>query len=203
MRSLLIILFLSLSTCIFSQDDGIIGLVFSDKSNFSLATVLGHKAPAKYYLLSKTDQWNGYRFKLKEDVKNAEVRKRLENDEHHPYNHSYLFRDSSLDKLFAGNEKEYLFAAAKKIKERKLAQNGKSFSLIPSFSKARTGFFFSTTDPVLSSDKQFAFIDVNVFYKDSESKELSDTYYARICLIYQKIDGKFWVRFKKINALFF
>lgn len=202
-RSFLTTLLLFSSSCLFSQNDAIIHLVFSDKSNFSITSVLEHKAPVKYYLLAKTDQWNVSRFKLKEDLRNEAVRKKLERDEHHPYNHSYLFRDSSLDQLFADSEKEYLFSEAGKTKVRRLTKSTKAYTIIPSFKTAGRGFFFSTTDPVLSSDKQFAFIDLIVFHKDRDSKELNDTYYARVCLIYQKIEGKGWQRIKKVDIMFF
>lgn len=150
MRLLTIISFLLLWTSSYSQNNEIFKLVFSDKSNFDITTLLDNKRPTVYYVLSTTDGWNTYRFHLDEDLTSEIVRKRLERDEHSPYNHSYIFRDTVVDKFFDARQKDYLYWKAQSIKPRKLADTFKMFKLIKSFKAAKNGFFFSVSDPIFT-----------------------------------------------------
>lgn len=201
MKLLPFIILLLFQTQSFCQDNGLIKLVFSDKSNFEITTSFDNKNPAVYYVLNKTDNWNTYRFHLDEDLKSDSVRMKLERDEHSPYKHSYLFSDTALDKLFSDAEKQHLYSVAQSIKSRQLTEAFKVFRLIKSFNDARIGFFFSVTDPIFTRDKQYAFIDVTTFKKDRETEELNYAYFGTTLLIYRNINGKGWTRIKKRDSL--
>jgi len=201
MRLLTFITFLLFWTKSFSQDSGIIKLAFSDKSNFDITTRLDNKKPTVFYVLNKTDKWNTYRFHLDEDLTSDSVRKKLERDEHSPYNHSYIFRDTLFDRLFTEMEKQHFYRLAQSIKPRQLADTFKLFKLINSFDAAKDGFFFSVTDPIFTQDKQYAFIDITTYKKDKETEELNYAYFGMTLLIYQNIKGKGWTRIKKLDYL--
>ncbi|SHG07519.1 hypothetical protein [Flavisolibacter ginsengisoli] len=201
MRLLTIITLLLYWTQCFSQDNGLIKLAFKDKSNFDITTRLDNKKPTVYYALNKTDKWNTYRFHLDEDLTSDRVRKKLESDEHSPYNHSYLFSDTALDRLFSNTEKQHMYRVAQSITPRELADTFKVFRLIKSFNAAKNGFFFSVTDPIFTQDKQYAFIDITTFKKDKETEELNYAYFGTTLLIYQNIKGKGWTRIKKRDYL--
>jgi len=185
----------------FSQDNGIIKLAFSDKSNFDITTRLDNKKPTVFYVLNKTDKWSTYRFHLDEDLTSDSVRKKLERDEHSPYNHSYIFRDTLLDRLFTDMEKQRLYSLAQSIKPRQLADTFKLFKLIKAFDLAKNGFFFSVTDPIFTQNKQYAFIDITTYKKDKETEELNHAYFGMTLLIYENIKGKGWTRIKKLDYL--
>jgi hypothetical protein len=54
---------------------------------------------------------------------------------------------------------------------------------------------------VISSDKRMAYIDITVYLKTKETKEMNDSYFATILLIYQYSKEKGWARLKKIDRL--
>lgn len=201
MRLLIITALLVFSTRSVSQDNGLIKLVFKDKSNFEITTLLGNKKPAVYFVLSKTDKWNMYRFHLDEDLTSDSVRKKLASDEHSPYNHSYLFRDTALDLLFNETEKQYLHRVAQSMKPRQLTDTFHVFKLIKSFNTAKNGFFFSVTDPVFTQNKQYAFIDITIFKKEKETEDFNHAYFGTTLLVYEYIKKKGWSRIKKRDYL--
>lgn len=201
MRLLTFITLLLFWTRCFSQDEGIIKLAFSDNSNFDITTFLDNKKPTAYYVLDKTDKWNTYRFHLDNDLTSEKVLKELQRDEHSPYNHSYIFKDTIIARLFNESEKQNLYRLSKSVQPRQLADTFKVFRLIKSFDKAKNGFFFSVTDPIFTSDKQFAFLDITTFKKDKDTEELRFAYFGHTLLIYQNLKGKGWTRIKKIDYL--
>jgi len=201
MRLLSFITLLLFWTRSFSQDYGIIKLAFRDKSNFDITTLLDNKKPTTYYVLNKTDKWNTYRFHLDEDLTSDSVIKKLKSDEHSPYNHSYIFSDTMLGRLFNDTEKQHLYKFAQSIKPRQLTDTFKVFKLIKSFNTAKNGFFFSVTDPVFTKDKQYALVDITTYKKDKETEELNYAYFGTTLLIYQNIKGKGWTRIKKRDYL--
>lgn len=201
MRQFLFLSFLIISSICYSQEDLIIKLAFSDKSNFDLTQKFGHKRPKNYWVLNKTNSWNADRFHLKEDISNDSIRKELELDEHSAYNNTYLFTDSFLNQLFNESQKNYLFQLAEAKQSRQLIDTFKVFRLIPSFEKAKTGFFFSVTDPIFTQDKQYAFIDIATHKKDKETEHLNTSYFGTTLLIFQYFKDKGWERIKKVDRL--
>jgi len=188
-------------TISFAQENAIIKLAFSDKTNFDITTFLDHKKPTVFYVLKKTDKWNIYRFHMDKDLTSDSVRKRLERDEYSPYNHSYIFRDTVISRLFSDSEKQRLFNHTKAIQPKELADTFKVFKLIKSFSAAKIGFFFSVSEPIFTQDKQFAFVDIITYKKDKETKKLNYAYFGTTIIIYQYIEGKGWTRIKKRDHL--
>lgn len=201
MKLLSTILLLIFWTTSFPQDNTIIKLAFSDKTNFDITTSLGNKIPTVYYVLNMTDKWGKYRFHLDEDLTSDSVRRSLELDEHSPYNHSYIFRDTVLARLFSEREKLQLYKLTQTIKPRQLTDTFKLFKLIKSYNAAKYGFFFSVTDPIFTQDKQYAFVDIITFKKDKETENINDAYFGTTILIYQNIKGEGWTRIKKRDHL--
>lgn len=201
MKHLLLIPFLLISFLCFSQESLIIKLVFSDRTNFKITESFGNQRPKNYRVLVKTNTWNASRFHLEEDLAIDSVRKELENDEHSSYNNTYLFTDSLLNQLFNESQKKYLFHLAESKPPRQLTDTFSVFRLIPSFEKAKYGFFFSVTDPIFTQDKQYAFIDIATHKKDKETADLNTSYYGTTLLIYQYFNDKGWIKIKKVDRL--
>ena len=201
MKLLFSITFLLFYTSLFSQDDKLLEQVFTDKSNFEITTFLDNKKPKMYFVLSKTDKWNSYRFYLDRDLTSDSIRRSMERDEHSPYNHSYLFKDTVFKKLFSETEKQRLYQQTLLIKPRQLSDTFKEFKLIKSYNSAKNGFFFSVTDPIFTADKQYCFIDITTFKKDKETEELRFAYFGHTLLIYQNVKGKSWTRIKKMDYI--
>ena len=201
MKYLLVISTLFCWTNLFSQSNEILKIAFSDTSNFDITTSFNNTRPKKCFVLNRTDQWNTYRFHIDNDLTSEKVLKELQRDEHSPYNHSYIFKDTMIAKLFNESQRQYLFILSKSIQSRQLTDTFKVFRLIPSYEKAKNGFFFSVTDPIFTSDKQFAFLDITTFKKDKDTDELRFAYFGHTLLIYQNLNKKGWTRIKKIDYL--
>jgi hypothetical protein len=192
MSRLVTILLLLIGTTCYSQSDEIYRLTFSDTSNFRLTTCLRHNRPAIFFIADTTDRWVTSRFWLDGlNESSAEVMRRIENDEHHLYNHTYLFRDTTLDKLISDSEKRSLKQKAGLLQSKSIALKGKNFRTVSS-TKKLTGFYFVTTEPVFTSDRKYAFIDLTVFYKENKKQELNDTYFGKICVVYEKQNDNRW-----------
>jgi hypothetical protein len=186
---------------VFSQNEEIYKLTFSDKSNFELMTNFGKEIPKKIFILDTTQQWNSRRFWLENvDLKSAKVLKEIERDDHHPYHHSYLFKDSQLDKLIIENEKLTLSKNSVLMKPKRIHLKGKNFSTIPSAKHIR-GFYIITSEPILTSNKKYAFIDLEVLHKNSKNDELNDSYFGSICVIYERQKNNKWKKIKVVNHL--
>jgi hypothetical protein len=99
-------------------------------------------------------------------LESPQVIMRMEADEHHPYHHTYLFRDTTLNNFISDNEKKSLSQKAKTLKSKKIVLKEKNY-LTVSNSKNIKGFYFVTTETILANDQKYAFIDMVVFYKDN------------------------------------
>jgi hypothetical protein len=194
-----IIILLSLFCCngLFAQNNDLLELVFADSSNIA---ELDGKRPSKYLVLDNTQEWDGNRFKLKENVRLDSVRRKLERNEHHPYNHSYLFKDSLFSQLFSDEEKEYLFSTATKLTPRTVNFSSQNIRVIKSFKALKNGFFFSISAPVYTSDSQFVFIDITVYDKEKAENNIRNMAFGSVVLVYQNIAGK-WIRINKKEHL--
>jgi hypothetical protein len=201
MKLLSTIVLLLFWTTTYSQDNALIKVVFKDKSNFDIITSLGGKMPNVFYVLNKTYKWNSYRFHLDADLTSDSVRKHLESDEHSPYNHTYIFKDTLLDRLISESEKQRMYELAQTIKPRQIADTFKLFKLIKSFDVAKYGFFFSVTDPIFTQDRQYAFVDLITLNKDKGTENINSAYFATTLLIYQNIKGKGWTRIQKLDRI--
>lgn len=186
---------------LYAQDTNVLRLVFNDQTNFNITTTLHNKMPKKIFVLATTDKWYGKRFKLPENLKDPIVMKRILQDEHHPYYHSYIFRDSSLNSLFNHKQKEQLYTSSQNTKPRSLKNKEANFTLIKSYKAVKIGFFFSLTDVIYTTDKLFAMMDIRVFQKTDKNQTLDDIAYGRIFLIYQKNKNGKWVRIRKLEHL--
>lgn len=201
MKQFLFVIIILVSTQLFGQTEEIYRLTFSNKSNFKLTTYLDHKLPQTFFIVDTTENWNSNRFWLKDfdNHNKQQVIKQLQNDEHHPYYHTYLFSAIALDKLFSDKVKQDLSEKSKKVKSKSINISGKNYRTIKS-SKNIKGFYFLTSEPLFSEDKKFAFIDLTVFFKETYKQTLNDTYFGTIGIIFQK-QGDTWKKIAKKDWL--
>lgn len=196
----LCVLLILISNTAFAQTN-LLKTIFSDKDNFALTTEFGNKMPKTFLVIDSTQEWYGKRFKLPENLKDTAVMNRILNDEHHPYNHTYIFKDSLLNSLFDDGEKEDLFIASQQQKPRLLKSTEAPFKLIKSYKNVKNGFFFSISDILYSNDKKYAFINIYIYRKTSKRQSLDDTSYGSILLVYQKISNNNWQKLKSLGHL--
>jgi hypothetical protein len=200
MKLALSMLFLVLETTSFCQADEIYSLTFGDTSNFVVTTYLGHQRPTKLFIIDTTGTWRSDRFWLKELNERSKSIKELEAKEHHPFNHTYLFKDTLLNMLFSDAEKQSLVKKTESLKSKKITLKGKNYVTIPPSKKAK-GFYFVATEPLLTSDLKYAFIDLLVFYKDKRRQDPSEMLFATICVVFEKQPDNKWKKMKVRNHL--
>ena len=192
-----VVLLVCFSTAASAQEFDWPAIIFRDTTNFNALRIFDHPLPVQYRLLKKTAAWNSWRLSVQEDITNPEVRKRLEETEHHPY-HSYIFRAPELDSLVPVAERNYLLVASQKLRETTILPHP-SYQLIDSARNVPSGFYFSLTRPIFSIDHAFVFIDMNIFLQqEPEAGETFDevfNYYAIVLLVYHYSKEKGWTKF--------
>jgi hypothetical protein len=196
-RLLLLLLFFT-GSHLMAQEADIIRLVFSERSNFDLTTTFDNDRPATYNLLPATAAWNPYRFHVNEDLSQEGIRKQLERDEHHPYATTYIFRFPLLDTLITNPEKLRLYDLSKTTGQLDITSS-KEYRLVKDFRAASRGYLFTVSQPLFTADKQYAFIDLNTYYKTKETKTLEEASFGTTFLVYHFEAGKGWTRVKKID----
>jgi hypothetical protein len=185
----------------FGQHFDLIKLALEDSSNFNLTKALDNQKPQHIFLLEETDVWNPTRFKIENvDLSSETQIQSFKTDEHHPYNWSYLFKDSVLNQLISEKEKDLLFKKAVTTKSKRLTLKGSNFSLIRSYKKAGIGYFFSISEPLYTEDQEFAFIDFNIFYKEPKDMKIRDCSFGTTCLVYKRTNTG-WQKLKEKNHL--
>lgn len=201
MKIILFIYALVISFPVLSQEQEIYHLTFSDITNFEITTSFGNKRPDTIYIIDSTKRWDTRRFWLEElDGNFPHSIKKMERDEHHPFFHTYLFRDKDLDRMFSKEQKKSLSIRSQKIVSKTIDVTGKNYKTIPS-SENITGFYFVSTEPIFTNDGKYAFIDLTVYRKELTDQEMLETYFGKTCVIFVKDDQKRWRKIKLINHL--
>lgn len=204
MKCLLSVLILLYTSGTYCQTDEIYRLTFSDTSNFRITAFLNHKRPKKILIIDTTCAWSTKRFWLDGvNFNSAQTLKELERDEHHPYHHTYLFKDTLLNKLIDDREKILLSRQSELLRSKKISLAGNNFSTIPS-SKKLKGFYVVTTEPVFTSDGKYAFIDLTIFRKNRLKDKIGGTYsnyFGTTCVVYQRKRDNTWEKIKIKNHL--
>ncbi len=177
---------------------------FSDKSNFSsVLRFINKNMPSKILILSKTFEWYTECFWLDEisGKRVQDLKDTLEyimRDDRHPYNVTYFFKDTFLNRLIPDTSKYILSKVCDTMKPSRIILNSKTYQTINT-SKNIVGFYTETTQPVFSSDSLFAFIVIHYRYKAGlvvENKYDIKDYDAigKVSLVFSKQpDGK-WLR---------
>ena len=147
-------------------------------------------------IIDTTQIWNTKRFWLDDvNLKSSEVLKSISGDEHHSYYHTYLFRDTTLDKNIHDAEKKALSQRAGELKTHKISLKGNGYKTIHS-TKNIKGFYIVSAQPVFSTDMNYAFVDITVFHKDTVKDEQSESYFGTICIVYQRQSDNNWKKIK-------
>jgi hypothetical protein len=178
----------------YSQTKELYDLAFSNKDNFSLFKFFGGKIPRRFVIIDTTERWNPETFFLKGlDLKDPKVVEDLINEEHHPYTNSYLFIDKKLDSLISNDEKKYLSDLAERSVSTKTTLKGTKYRIADKFKK-RKGLYFLITDPIYSSDKQFAFGQILIRRKEIFMGDKMDEYFIFLTIMFQKNKEEKWTQ---------
>lgn len=171
----------------FSQDK-IINEILSNKSILKNLVVFKILKPSKYTLFNKTEKWNNYRFQVS-DYPDSNIE-----DEHHPFNHTYFFKDKKIAKLFL-TEKTYLHEKSMSLNPKRIKILPiKGFKIVDSdYKSQKEEVLIKLSEPVLSKNQLYVFIELKVYSK----QEL----YSIEGLILKKENGK-WNPFFKVGGMY-
>ena len=195
------ILLSSASATGLSQTKDIYKLTFSDPSNFVIIKSFGSELPEKIFIIDTTAHWNPQRFWLPElKVNSPESVATIRNDEHHPYNYTYLFKDTILNACIGDSEKAALSHAASQVTSQRINLKGVNYKTVSSSDNLK-GFYVVTTEPIFSTDGKYAFIDLTIFQKTKLIQSIEETYFATTCIVYQKQKNGKWNKIRIANRL--
>ncbi len=161
-------------------------LTFGDTSNFRLLTLLNHSIPDRFFISDTSARWGYMRFWLPEFDKAGKrsVVQTAQTDEHHPYFHSYLFRDKNLDEMIPDSEKRELSEIALQFLPETLRLNKKRYKTIPA-NEFHKGFYFKVSPPLFARNNKFAFIDLLVYYRENRGQPLDDALFGTIAVVFE------------------
>lgn len=194
----------ALVTAAAAQTDEIYRLTFSDATNFDIMNSLSHKQPKTILISNVTDAWdytvfwNGF--------VGGETQEQIETEtktsRHESYDPEYLFRDPQMLKAISTTERKSLRKRTlKPATAKKIALKGVGYRTVSSTRDIK-GFYVSSTEPLFTSDGQYAFIELLVFLKghiEIGGRTFDD--FGSVTIVYQKqADGK-WKKFKKYDYL--
>lgn len=203
MRSIILYLFCIGTIASHAQSKKIWTINFSDDSIFEMFRRNFSDFPQRYVVSDKSIKWDPRRFWLEEIQQlSADSIRRLEGDEHHPYNFIYLFSDTSLERHVSNAEKRKLSKKAQTAKEKRIAITAEN-CIMANDINGINGYYFQTTKPIFTSDASLAFIDVYCFYNDPlVANGTADQHLlGRICVVYQKQSDGLWKKLKVWNLL--
>jgi hypothetical protein len=190
-----------ISSC--AQSKKVLNITLSDDSIFENFRRNFSDFPQNYFVYGKFRKWDARRFWLEEiQHLSADSIKRLESDEHHPYNFVYLFSDTTLNQLFSNSEKRNLSEKAYASKEKKISIQGINFKIVNDINRIK-GYYFEASEPIFTSNGLFAFIDLYIFHNDSLITNGTPDQHllGRICVVYQKQTNGVWKQLKVSSLL--
>jgi hypothetical protein len=193
MKTLQIIIYLILfNTTVGFSHDNLICEILQNKSVLRSLIAYRILKPPKVYLCNRTDKWNDYRFQVSSfgDSNFA--------DEHHPYNHTYFFKDKKISKLFS-LEANSLYQKSNSLKIRTVPINPiKGFQVIDSINKVKNGLLMTFSEPILSKNKEYCFVELKIYQVSKTDKD----FYSSEGLILKKANHK-WQLFHKVGGMIF
>ena len=175
----------------FSQDN-LIHEILQNKSVLRSLIAYRILKPTKVYLYDKTDKWNEYRFQV------ASFGDSNFADEHHPYHHTYFFKDEKISKLFS-MEFDSLYQNSISLKTRRIPINPmQGFHVIHSTDNLKNGLLMTFSEPILSKNKEYCFVELKVYQVSKNDKD----FYSSEGLILKKVNQK-WQPFHKVGGMIF
>jgi hypothetical protein len=165
-RILIILIIVNANSIAISQDTLIYRQSFSDSSIVRVIEEIGLPKPENLSILNKTMLWKPYRFYMVEvlGLSNIELSK-IHFDEHHPFEHSYIFNDTTLNSLFPDSLKLELRNNSLSLKPTKVTIRGSGYHSVANMDN-KTGYYVRTTQPVYCSQSRYAFIEFDICYKE-------------------------------------
>jgi hypothetical protein len=199
-----ILLCLITLTAAVGQVEEIYLLTFSDPTNFAIMSSLSYKRPKTILILNRTRGWdytifwNGFVGGETQDQIDTETK----TTRHESYDPAYLFRDSEMLKAISTAERKSLRKRTlKPVAAKKITLKGANYRTISS-AKNIKGFYVSTTEPIFTSDRRYAFVKLSVFltgYIEFDKRTFDD--FGSVTIVYQKQTGGKWKKFKKYEHL--
>ena len=177
-------------TCFgFSQDKELYRMAFADKNNFNYLNFYVEdniKNLKQFLVYDKTHFWNTNYFKIRNiNIKDRKIIDSLNILEHHPYNHTYLFKNQKLAEIFNEEEQEYLFDKAINNGNRYYGNFDNAINFIRTFPEK--GIYFTVSSIIYSRDHQYAFLEVKI-YQNLD-------YFGNCFFIFRKSENGKWEQY--------
>ena len=191
------------------QTTQIYNQTFSDPTNFAIMSLLDNKQPEHIFVLDSTRGWPSGIFwsGWTGDEKLLEIMTQP-GSHHESYDPDYLYRDPVIFRQFSASERLALRKRAGAMRPEKISLNGKDYSTVSS-AKDIKRFYVIATEPVFTTDGNYAFIYLETFDNDDKPYVSPDAgppfdsnLYGMTTIIFKKLPDNSWKRIKKIDQLF-
>jgi len=190
-NKLIYLMFLMIGNFCFSQTDELYKIIFENEKNFRILKFSNGKIPKKFILVDSTVTFSSKSFWLDINLKDEKVIKKIEGDEHHPYNNVYIFSQNKYNNLFSDDEKKYLSKACRNAKSKKIKISEKKYFTVDETKKVK-GFYFLISEPIYTSNNKFAFVEVDVKQRNVFLGEKTDDYFGFLKIIFEKNENGIW-----------
>ncbi len=217
MKSLYILLMLLSNFCAAqvknnTDEEAVLKAALTDKSNFIIMEFADlYKIPKTKIVFSKPEKWNPNQFWL-EGISDMTLDStqlgRFISDEHHPYNHTYIFRSKTIDSLFSIQEQRYLYEQCQKVDTTTLfTLRTKGVQIIQSIAEAKPGFLIGVTWPLFTSDGKTALVNLTIYRKVKKPSLIdqlarrSYSIYGYNTVIYRKLSSGQWAKLDEVGHL--
>lgn len=182
---------------------------FSDPTNFTIMSEMDNIQPKHVVVLDTTSYWpaeifwsgwTGDETLLDIMTQPGEV--------HESYDPDYLYRDPVIFRLFSAKERVSLRKRAGAVRPKKINLKGENYSTIHSAKEAEQ-FYIMTTEPVFTTDGNYAFIYFQVYNKiymplmsPGEVLSMNESLFGMATIIFKKQPDQSWKKIKLIDQLF-
>lgn len=181
---------------------------FSDPTNFTIMSSMDNIQPEHIFVIHRTREWPSGIFwsGWTGDEKLLEIMTQP-GEVHESYDPDYLYRDPMIFRLFSAKERVALRNRAGAMRSKEISLKGKNYSTVSS-GKGIRRFYVMTSEPVFTTDGNYAFIFFETFDNDDQPYVSSDDgppydsgIFGLTTIIFKKQPDQSWKKIKLINQL--
>ncbi|MBK7009598.1 MAG: hypothetical protein IPH36_13705 [Saprospiraceae bacterium] len=166
-------------------------LGFANLNNFKVLTIGGGQLPNPFIICDTTEIWSDNTFYFFDpNVTLEDCLKNQAQGEFHPGCHNYIFYDQKLDTLVKAAEKWRLREQSIKLVPRKIKLYGSNY--LSKSSNQDFGYTFYVSDPVYTSCKRYAFLQITAYHKYLFLGKVDRSIYSQHTLMFKKTGRSRW-----------
>lgn len=169
---------------------------------------MDNKQPEHIFVLDSTQSWPSGIFWSGWTGDETLLEIMTQPGEHHEsYDPDYLYRDPVIFRQFSANERVALRKRSGALIPKKINLQGKNYSTLPSAKNIKR-FYVIATEPVFTTEGNYAFIYLEIFDNDNqpfvspdEGPPFDSNLFGMTTIIFKKLPDNSWKKIKLVNQL--